>query len=217
MPSRNLDLASLALIKKKPDSALLISREVFRRAEEEGHLADKANALLAMARSYFGYNEARSYSEAETCESRKFNSRTTSSAWRLLAEILIRLGRLDEAEHILTDVEARAAVWGDVYEEVKGGALRAKFCNARGRTDEAIELWFQVLHKLTIAPDAPSDDPVIVKAITELKKANALSKSRLRALKLGPPARDSWLAINPFDRYWTPWFGGSVSLFSNWR
>jgi tetratricopeptide (TPR) repeat protein len=213
MRSRNLDLASMALIKKRPDRALMISREVLRRAEEEGHLADKASALLVMARSHFDFDEARSYSEAEICvreflktEARKSNSRTTSWAWRLLAEILIKMGRLDEAEQILVDVGARVAALRDVSEEVKAGALRAKFCNARGRTDEAIELWFQVLHKLTIASDAPSDDPAIVKAIAELKKANALSKSRLRALKLGPPARDSWLAINPFDRYWTAWF-----------
>ena len=147
---------------------------------------------------------------SERCQRRPAHGHLAKARAALETALLYRLASRTSARTF----EARAV---GANEEVKGGALRAKFCNARGRTDEAIELWFQVLHKLTIAPDAPSDDPVIVKAITELKKANALSKSRLRALKLGPPARDSWLAINPFDRYWTPWFGGSVSLFSNWR
>jgi hypothetical protein len=221
---RNLDLAALARIEKKADSALLISREVYKNADDDGHLVDKANALLSMARSHYEYHERRGYSEAEKCvrdyleiRSRDLHSRTTSSAWRLLAEILIKAKRLDEAEQVLAEIEGRAAAWSDACEEARAGALRARLCNARGHPHEAIELWYVVLDKLTIEPSAPFDDPMIVEAMMELKKGNALSRSRQRALRLGPPAKDSWLAINPFDRYWTPWLGARVPLSSNWR
>jgi Trypsin-like peptidase domain len=222
--ARNLNLAAVARIEKRPDRALFIAREVFKKAEDEGHLADEAAALLSMARSYLDIKDFQLYSKAESCVkdsleivSRKQQSRNTSSAWRLLVDILIQAKRLDEAEQVLTQIEERAEAWSDVYEEARVSALHAKLCDARGQRDEAIEHWFLVLDKLTIEPGAPSDDPMIFESMAELEKRDVLSQSRRRGLNLGPPAKDGWLTINPFDRYWTPWFGVGPALSPNWR
>lgn len=226
--SRNLGLAALALIENKPDCALLISREVKKKAEEHGHLADEARALLSMARSHFAFNERQGYFDAEACvkdylehlqlRSRDRHSRMAFSAWCLLAEILVELKRLDEAEHLVAKIEERVAVWSDVCKEAKACALRARLCDAQGRPGEAIEQWLLVLNKLTVEPDTPADEPLIVEAMKELKRqSGALSQARRRALRLGPPARDSWLAINPFDRYWAPWFGARIPLTADWQ
>jgi len=175
-----------------------------------------------VAGSYFDIGGTRNYNEAERylseyleIHSRDSHSRRTCRAWRLLVSILIKTNRLDVADKHPTEREERADAWGDLREQANLTALRAKLSDARGRREEAVDQRLSVLDKLTNEPDAHENDPLIAGAMTELQKVGALSELRQRVLRLAPPAKDSWMAINPFDRYWTPWLGGTARSLSD--